>query len=84
MRFLLLPRATQTACQGRFLLDLSPLLGSGMQLDITHVAETIRGDKWYLLMACLVIDMIGALELRFGCGSKIGTLNGNLANGTKA
>ncbi|CAJ1351141.1 unnamed protein product [Effrenium voratum] len=51
--------AAGAAREGRFLLDLSPLLGSGTQLDITHVAETIRGDKWYLLMACLLIDMIG-------------------------
>lgn len=47
------------AREGRFLLDMSQFFGGQVWLDVTSVAESVRSDKWKLLVACILIDLIG-------------------------
>ncbi|CAK8991744.1 Uncharacterized protein SCF082_LOCUS2786 [Durusdinium trenchii] len=42
-----------------FMVNLSAITGSQTWLDITGPAEAIRSDKWRLLYACIIIDLIG-------------------------
>jgi hypothetical protein len=58
-------RHTKTKMIHQLLEAVLPFFLGQVWLDVTSVAESVRSDKWKLLVACILIDLIGASEL--GC-----------------
>merc|ERR1712046_36295 len=56
---------TPGECTQKLFIDLKSLgltRGEQLKVDVTDIAEAIRNDKHWLLVCCLIVDIIGCMS----------------------